>query len=246
MNISPPPSTPLRENVIALANAFQVIQDDWIQLTPLGDFWNEGPVDRNGRRKFPNGVVQRIDVASVSEVIADFNSIRSRIGRLFGGSPWYIGHPDVAPELYPDKKAYGWIMELSNRGEHGLCARVKWTPEGEKLKEDGSYKYYSPAWGAEKIGEENGKAIMRPCHLISAGFTNTPNIPVMPLANEATCLAKTPANDPAHAAAHAAARTSRATRTRPPQTDPPCSAARVAAAALAKTFATQSTTQRYL
>ena len=173
---------------VMLANAFpfRVVQDNWV-MVPFGDFLNVGPV-RNGRPVYPNGVVQRMDKEASDAMVAEFNSVVAKVGRaLFGGRPWQIGHPDQDPATYTDHKAYGWIMNVKT-GADGFYMEVQWTPAGEQLKTDGSFKYYSPAWTGDldKVPMENGKPVVRPDKLLSCGFTNNPNIPVMPLANEAS------------------------------------------------------------
>lgn len=176
-----------REHFVGLANDFVVLQDNFVQLSPYGDFPHSGPV--NPRTKtpiYPKGCIQRLDNAAAAAMVKQFDSLAGRAGRLFGGLPWYIGHPDVDPMKYPDPKAYGWIMKLENRND-GLYAQVKWTPTGEELKTEGSFKYFSPYWDGIDTGNKdaNGRVIIMPNELNSAGFTNKPNIPVMPLANEA-------------------------------------------------------------
>lgn len=171
---------------VILANAFpfRIVQDNWIMI-PFGDFKNVGPM-KNGRAVYPNGVIQRVDKQAADAMVNEFNSVIAKVGRaLFGGRPWQIGHPDQDPTIYTDQKAYGWIMN-ARTGEDGLYIEVNWTPDGEKLKTDGSFKYYSPAWTAplDSVLMENGVPVVRPTKLLSCGFTNNPNIPVIPLAND--------------------------------------------------------------
>jgi phage I-like protein len=117
-------------------------------------------------------------------MVGQFNSFRGRLGRLFGGVPFYVGHPDLpgAAEI-ADSKAYGWIMEIDAR-EDGLYGQVKWSDAGLELLRNAHYKFYSPYWEAREIGAENRRKLYRPIALISVGLTNQPNIPVRPLANE--------------------------------------------------------------
>jgi hypothetical protein len=154
-----------------LPNDFTIIQRDWVQLSPYGDF----PHSRG---------LQRVNRAAAEIMVAQFNSFRGRLGRLFGGAPFYIGHPDMAEsnEL-ADRKAYGWVMQLEAR-EDGLYGLVKWSDAGLDLLKNAHYKYLSPFWEAKEIGSENGRRVFQPIALISVGLTNQPNIPVKPLANE--------------------------------------------------------------
>jgi len=124
-------------------------------------------------------------VDAIVSITRQFNSLPARLGRLFVGVPFYIGHPDVSAlaREYPDRKAYGWIQAVEARAE-GLVAKVKWSDEGRTLLEQGHYKFLSPYWEADEIASEQGRKIFRPKRLISVGLTNQPNIPVLPLAND--------------------------------------------------------------
>jgi hypothetical protein len=154
----------------ALPNEFTVLQEEWVQLSPYGDF----PHARG---------LQRVDRAAAELMVTQFNSFRGRVGRLFGGVPFYVGHPDLpASSELVDRKAYGWIMEVEAR-EDGFYGRVKWSEAGLELLRNAHFKFLSPFWEAREIGQENGRRIYRPVALISAGLTNQPNIPVRPLAN---------------------------------------------------------------
>jgi len=157
---------------------FAVQQPDWVQLSPLGDY----PHARG---------LQRVDRAAVEGMAAQFHSFRGKLGRLFGGLPFYAGHPDMpgSSEL-ADRKAYGWITDLAARAD-GLYGYVQWSDAGGELLRNAHYKYLSPYWEAAEIGKEEGRRVFRPTALLSAGLTNQPNIPVKPLANENKTEAKT-------------------------------------------------------
>lgn len=160
-------------NLISLANQFQIQTGDWLRI-PFGD------------HPHPKKVIQRLDQAAAAALVASFNSFRSRLGRLFGGFPAYVGHPDV-PEFaneYLDKKAYGWIMDIEARVD-GVYLKMKWSAAGEELVANAHYKWFSPYWGCEQIAVENNVPILRPIRLASIGLTNYPNITgLMPMANE--------------------------------------------------------------
>lgn len=155
-----------------LSNRFELLQEEWLQLAPYGEF----PHSRG---------LQRVDRAAAQGMVEQFHSLRGRAGRLFGGAPFYVGHPDLpgATEA-ADRKAYGWVEDLEAR-EEGLFGRVKWSEAGLELLRNGHFKFLSPFWEARAIGVENGKRVYRPVALVSVGLTNQPNIPVRPLANEA-------------------------------------------------------------
>ena len=154
-------------------SAFTPVQDDYLQLSPLGLF----PHARG---------FQNVDRPALEGLVKNFNSFFARLGRRFAGVPFYVGHPDVRglENMYPDRKAYGWIMELEVR-EDGLYGRPKWSKAGRELIADGHYKFLSPYWSAERAGDHQGRTVFRPTNLISVGLTNEPNLPVLPLANAA-------------------------------------------------------------
>ncbi|PTY02582.1 hypothetical protein DB346_08520 [Verrucomicrobia bacterium LW23] len=150
----------------AIANStFEVLQRDWIQISPYGEFPH-----RMG--------LQVVDRAAAQAMAAQFNSLLSRVGRRFGGLPVYIGHPDMPDSPQKDDRSYGWIEELQARND-GFYGRIKWTEDGKALIGGGSFKYYSPVW---QIHRQGGNRVS-PVRLISVGLTNNPNIPVEPLAN---------------------------------------------------------------
>jgi hypothetical protein len=153
-------------------STFDIVQplDGYIQLSPLGVF----PHHRG---------LQNVDKTALEEIVKNFKSFFARLGRRFAGLPFYVGHPDVEGyDSASDRKAYGWIMDLEAR-EDGLYGRTKWSDAGRNLIGSGHYKFLSPTWNVAKIGEQNGRAVFRPTHLISVGLTNQPNLPVQPLAN---------------------------------------------------------------
>jgi len=159
------------ESLECLSNAFRV-EGDWLAI-PYGD------------HPHAQGI-QRLDRAAAQAMVAHFSSFAARLGRLFGGVPIYVGHPDD-PRLanqFPDRKAYGWIMALEARDD-GLYLQTKWSAAGQDLLANAHYKWFSPFWGCRNDGQEHGRAILRPVRLVSIGLTNTPNIEgIPPLAND--------------------------------------------------------------
>src|ERR1043166_7853037 len=99
-----------------------------LHLSPLGDF----PHSKG---------LQRIDHEAIRQLTAEFNSLPAKLGRLFVGVPFYIGHPDVPglENTYPDKKAYGWVIHLVCE-QDGLYAQVKWSKAGAELIKEGYYR----------------------------------------------------------------------------------------------------------
>ena len=156
---------------------FVLLQDDWIQIAPLGDH--------------PHQLgIQRITTDGAEAMANRFNSFRSRLGRLFSGVPLFEGHHDTDPEKYPNGRSFAWVMELQNRAAEGLWAKMKWTDEGRDLVATGKYKFISPVWNAREIARENGRPVFIPETLLSLALTNLPNLPLPPLANAQSNMKK--------------------------------------------------------
>lgn len=130
----------------------------WFQVSPFGEF-DGGEAG-----------IQFFGKADAKKMVAQFNSVRSKIGRAFRGLPIFIGHPDVDRETYPDDRRRGKVVELQVRNG-GLYARAAWNSLGaENLKEE-FWAYPSPLW----IGPEVPGGF-HPHRLLSIGLTNTPRI----------------------------------------------------------------------
>ena len=159
---------------VSAANEFAVTADKWVVLSPYGDFDNKVGM-------------QRFQRADAENVVNEFHSLRSLPTRVLG-LPFYIGHPDheAFKDRYRDTKAYGRIKEL-RATDTGLEARVKWSPDGEKLISDEAFHGHSVNWAMRREGN-----VLRPFRLKSVGFTNEPNIPVPPV----TAANETPGADP--------------------------------------------------
>jgi phage I-like protein len=138
--------------------------------------WVEIPF---GNHDHKNGL-QVFDRASAETIVANFKSLLG--ARTFGGLPWYVGHPDVAEfsNTYKDRGARGWVKEMQV-GDAGLRLRVKWNAEGEAIIANETFKYFSPVWGCAAVPGKSRQ--FRPVRMKSVGFTNEPNIGVMPLSN---------------------------------------------------------------
>src|SRR4051794_12288395 len=68
--------------------------------------------------------------------------------------------------------AVGWFTDLSDRGEAGLYASVKWTDEGRQLLTSGSFKYFSPEFYEQYSDPETG---VKYGHVLVGGaLTNKP------------------------------------------------------------------------
>jgi phage I-like protein len=155
--------------VESVSSEFELLQGDWIQIAPFG--------------QFPHSAgLQYFDASDAQRLVDAFASLLGKLKRRFGGLPWYEGHPDTSPREFPNKRAYGWIDQLEVRSD-GLYGHVKWTKAGQELVAEGHYKFFSPVWRVD-AAQVAGKRVLRPTELISVGFTNMPNMPVLPLSNE--------------------------------------------------------------
>lgn len=159
-NETPPPEWDQeRATVVAdIANAKPVDDEtEWFQVAPYGEH--------------PNRVgLQVFTKPAADKIVASFNSVASRVGRLFRGAPIYAGHPDVDPARWPDSRRLGKIVALEARND-GLYAKAEWNTLGAENNENGFYVYPSPRWLCEKAAKG-----IAPVELISVGLTNTPNI----------------------------------------------------------------------
>jgi hypothetical protein len=168
-----PTYKPSTSNIMISNSSLSIQQplDDYIQISPIGLF----PHARG---------FQNVDRTALENMVRNFNSFFGRLGRRFAGVPFYVGHPDVPgfENIYSDRKAYGWIMDLQVR-EDGLYARSNWSAAGRELIANGHFKFLSPFWEAKRIGERDGRGVFSPTVLKSVGLTNEPNLPVLPLAN---------------------------------------------------------------
>lgn len=129
-----------------------------------------------GDHPHPRGI-QRVTRESADRLAARWNSIKSKVGRFFGGVPVYIGHPDVAEmaNAYPDKRAYGWIVGIEPR-ESEMALLVEWNDAGKELVNTKAFKFHSPRMFGAKVGTERNRDVFEWVELASAGLTNNPNI----------------------------------------------------------------------
>jgi hypothetical protein len=148
---------------LACATNELALDGEWLKITPYGDF--------------PNKVgLQRIQKTDAETMVAAFNSLRGRAARMFMGLPIYVGHPDMEPQSYADKRRYGKITDLEAR-EDALYGKVAFNDLGKAAMEQGHFQFNSPTWYLKRDGK-----FVRPVELISVGLTNTPQIPGDPWA----------------------------------------------------------------
>jgi hypothetical protein len=150
----------------------------WAQVAPFGDFDNTSGL-------------QRFRPEDARTIANEFRSMANIPQRVLG-LPWYIGHPDYPPmkDRYTDTKAYGRIRELDVREDancqackvgkgcptHGLFANVDWSEDGNRLVAAKAFHGHSVNWRMRREG-----SVWRPFSIKSVGFTNEPQIPVVPV-----------------------------------------------------------------
>lgn len=152
-----------------MVTPFQLLQDEWVMLAPLGDHTHALGI-------------QRFTPTFIANMANRFNGFFARMGRLFSGAPTFEGHHDIEPDKYPNSRSYGWIMALEARPD-GLWGKMTWTPEGRDMLQNGAFKFVSPVFIGKPIGQENGKIVFEPIAFKSLALTNEPNLPLPPLAN---------------------------------------------------------------
>jgi hypothetical protein len=149
----------------------------WIELAPFGEHRS-----RDGKR------VQVLDEETAKELVAMFDYWPRRVARLFGMDvvPVWLGHPDFAPEEWPEKIQLGSIVELAVK-DSALWGRVTWTDEGLRVLSERKHRFPSVAWDVE-YGAPDAEGLRRgsPVLLWSVGVWHQPNIPdTSPIINAA-------------------------------------------------------------
>jgi phage I-like protein len=123
--------------------------------------------------------VQVFNAESAEQVISWFNFWPRRLARLarLNAIKIWVGHPDFAPQEWPERIELGSITDLF-ADEHGLNARVQWNAEA--LEHVRKHKFPSVAWDCEV----NGDGTETPAMLWSVGMWHKPNIKsVQPVIN---------------------------------------------------------------
>jgi len=155
-------------------NGDAITSDEWVKISPYGEF----PIVIKGAR-----YMQHVDRAQADKMVAAFNSVLSRLGRLFRGAPIFVGHPDQDPQTYADHARRGEFEQIEAR-EDGLWGKPAWNDLGRKNLEEGYFVYPSPAWRFPR--PRPGQSTIFPDELVSVGLTNTPNIDLAePVTNDA-------------------------------------------------------------
>jgi hypothetical protein len=141
-------------------NSTAMTGGEWEQIAPYGDH------PTANRKK-----LQRFYRPQAEAMVAEFNSLWSRLGNAFRGMPVFHGHPDVDPENWPDDRRLGKIVALEAR-EDGLYGKAEWNALGQQNMDEGWWVYPSPAW----LHPKTTGGVVTPDELLSVGLVNTPNI----------------------------------------------------------------------
>ena len=148
---------------------FQMPEDGWYQIAPLGEFPHQ-----------PTGVVQIVDKEACDAMTNAFSEESGKPN--FAGLLIDFDHFSLDDKL--KSEAAGWINELQNRDD-GLWAKIRWSDVGEECVKGGRYRFLSPVW-SQRDCEDLGNGRLRPVRLLNAAVTNDPNLKGMvPLSNRA-------------------------------------------------------------
>lgn len=150
---------------------FSFNEDAWIHVTPMGEFPHAEA-----------GVIQVVDDVCLKSIEKDFSEKSS--SENFPGLLVDFDH--FSMDADKSSEAAGWITGLRVDGK-GLWAKVRWTDEGKKSIEGGSYRLVSPVFPRPESCEDLGDTRIRPMSLLSVALTNDPNIKgARPLTNRAS------------------------------------------------------------
>lgn len=140
---------------------------EWIQLAPYGSH-PTSERDANGEPE----AMQVFDAASAARVVKWFNFFPRKLARLarVNSIKVYVGHPDFAPEIWPERIELGSVEELK-ADDDGLNGRIRWNADA--LQQVRIHKFPSVAWDTEPIGDGSTE---KPVLLWSVGMCRRPNI----------------------------------------------------------------------
>lgn len=167
-----------KTQLVGLCNAISENSDGWQRLAPFGEHehFNDG-----------KPVLQVVDEEAADLMIANANSMLTKLAQFNQGIPIFEGHPDVPQwkAKNPGCKAvaHGRIKELQKR-EDGIYYRPVFNESGTNLISGDAppYSAASPNWRVVPISGQPGR--VRPVFLTSLGLTNFPNIEGTGLSNE--------------------------------------------------------------
>ncbi len=172
---------------LILNRNFELPEDGWYQLAPLGEFPHSAA-----------GINQVIDADACTRMVVAFENARTQSGN-FPGLLIDFDHFSLDAEKHSE--AAGWITNLKfvppqscsessvpsvvkhQSASSGLYAKIRWSDIGEMAVRGGRYRFLSPVW-AKADCEELGDNRLRPVRLLNAAVTNDPNLKgILPLSN---------------------------------------------------------------
>jgi phage I-like protein len=154
---------PRNIRVPILNRDFKHPADGWYQIEPKGLHPN--------RRA---GVVQVIDEEAAVSIVNLFNE--SAKDPDFAGM--LIDHEHFKHQEDQETRAFGWLMELTNRTD-GIYAKIRWTTTGQAAVDGGDYRFFSTEYDPQTMAilnkDANGTYNVRPLALAGLTITNDPN-----------------------------------------------------------------------
>ena len=157
---------------LILNRNFELPDDGWYQLSPLGEFPHAAA-----------GVTQVIDESACVQMVAAFENAKNSQENFPG---LLIDFDHFSLDAAKHSEAAGWITDLKfmpNAAGSGLFARIRWSDTGEAAVKGGRYRFLSPVW-ARADCEDLGNDRLRPVRLLNAAVTNDPNLKrILPLSN---------------------------------------------------------------
>jgi hypothetical protein len=140
---------------------FQHPSDGWYQLEAKGEHPNKRA-----------GVVQIIDDAACESIVNRFNAEADKAG--FPGM--LIDHDHFKHDEDKETVAYGWLMRLQNRAD-GVYGQIRWSGTGQKVVDDGDYRFFSTEYDLRDTQILNDKKPrrIRPMRLDGLTLTNVNN-----------------------------------------------------------------------
>jgi len=157
---------------LILNRNFELPEDGWYQLAPLGEFPHAAA-----------GITQIIDEAACGQMVSAFETVKNSSDNFPG---LLIDFDHFSLDADKRSEAAGWITDLKfmpNSTGSGLFAQIRWTDTGEAAVKGGRYRFLSPVW-AKSDCEDLGNERLRPVRLLNAAVTNDPNLKgILPLSN---------------------------------------------------------------
>lgn len=141
---------------------------EWIQIAPFGEWPTRD-----------KSAVQVFNAEAAAEMVAWFDFWPRKLARVMhiNSMPVWVGHPDFAPDQWPERKQLGHVAALEARDD-GLWGKVVWNAEASAAV--AKHKFPSAAWDCEPVSEGRLKPVM----LWSVGMWKSPNIKaVQPVVN---------------------------------------------------------------